>query len=282
MQTKADLDLESWRLALKSAGHSPATIIEYVADVAMFSAQVKAQSLRRITAERVRGWFESQSAGPATRCRRAAALRAFFRWLLETGRVSTNPTDRLVNPTAPRPLPTYLTQEEVARLLNSISCRRDRVLFGLMYSSGLRISEVVNLNMEDLALDRGEVKVFGKGGKERLCPLNVSTIAQFKTFLDGNPMTYGHPVFINAVARQRLTDTGIRYLLTHYGQLALGRAVHPHELRHSYATHLLDHGVDLIAIKDLLGHKSVNTTQIYTHVSTARLKQEYEKAGLKG
>ncbi len=245
-----------------------------------------------ITVAELRGYVGAlHEAGyaPATIARRLASLRSFFRFGLREGWVENNPAKALRNPRKPRHLPHFLSSEEIARLLaappaNTLMGLRDRAILETMYSAGLRVSEVVGLNESDLDLRAEILRVRGKGRKERLAPIGSFATRALRRWLavrrlhPHEPAGPTAPVFVNRFGR-RLTTRSLARMLEKYLRTAgLDRRTTPHSLRHSFATHLLDRGADIRSVQELLGHKSLVTTQIYTHVSTASLRAVYEKA----
>jgi integrase/recombinase XerC len=216
-------------------------------------------------------------------------MRSFFRFGQREGWAKNNPAKPLRNPRKPRDLPHFLSSDELARLLQTPPSGqpmglRDRAILETLYSAGLRVSEVVGLNDDDLDFAAGIVRVRGKGRKERLSPLGSYAQAAVRRWskhrklappLDRSPQ---RPVFTNKFGK-RLTTRSVGRLLEKYLKIAgLDRRTTPHTLRHSFATHLLDRGADIRSVQELLGHKSLGTTQIYTHLSTAGLRAAYEKA----
>ncbi|MBL8872139.1 MAG: tyrosine recombinase XerC [Planctomycetaceae bacterium] len=221
--------------------------------------------------------------------RKLASLRSFYKFAQRQGLATTNPAKPLRNPRGQRKLPHFLTSDEVERLLNSpprddVLGLRDRAILETMYSAGLRVSEVVGLNDGDIDLEEGLARVRGKGRKERMSPLGRFAIAALHKYAyhrersPKEPTGKTAPVFVNRFGR-RLTTRSVARMLEKYIQLTgLDQRTTPHTLRHSFATHLLDRGADIRSVQELLGHKSLVTTQIYTHLSTANLKEVYEKA----
>lgn len=221
--------------------------------------------------------------------RKLASLRSFYRFGQREGWVESNPAKALRNPRKGRKLPHFLTTREIGQLLAAPSPDvplglRDRAILETLYSAGLRVSEVVGLNDGDIDLQQGIVRVRGKGRRERLAPLGsyaVRAIQQWwkvRELSAKSPEGRQAPVFVNRFGN-RLTTRSVGRLLEKYlRQTSLDLRTSPHTLRHSFATHLLDRGADIRSVQELLGHKSLVTTQIYTHLSTANLRQAYEKA----
>ena len=221
--------------------------------------------------------------------RRLASLRSFFRYAQREGLTDENPAKPLRNPRKNRKLPHFLSHDEIDQLLqappqDTAAGLRDRAILETIYSAGLRVSEVVGINDSDIDFAAGIVRVRGKGKRERMSPLGSYACRAVQCWLrkrqlasdvaDG-PMA---PVFTNKFGR-RITTRSVARMLEKYLLLTgLDQRTSPHTLRHSFATHLLDHGADIRSVQELLGHKSLATTQIYTHVSTASLKKVYERA----
>jgi site-specific recombinase XerD len=225
---------------------------------------------------------------PTTVARKLAALRAFYRALREHGIVEQNPADLLPAPKRPRTLPRVLKPEEIATLLDAIPTGtpldlRDRALFELAYSSGLRAEELVNLDVASIDHDGEQVRVEGKGRKTRFVPVGEPALRAVQRWTaQGRPVLSqgdGQDALFLSKSGRRLSTSDIRRRLRVWARRAAQQGgVHPHALRHSFATHLLDGGADLRAIQELLGHASISTTQIYTRVESARLKAAYSKA----
>lgn len=228
-----------------------------------------------------------------TMARRLACIRSFFRFCSREGIVSTNPARALRTPRAGRKLPHFLTNEQVASLLEAPPANqpmglRDRAMLETLYSAGLRVSELVSLNIGDWDRDSDIVRVIGKGRKERVAPIGSYAAKALKSWMLARdtirqkfasvPLAHRDAMFLNKSGK-RLTTRSIGRMLEKYLKLTgLDSLTTPHTLRHTFATHLLDGGADLRSVQELLGHKSLTTTQIYTHVSTKRLRETYEKA----
>lgn len=225
----------------------------------------------------------------STVARRLACLRSFFRYCNREGFCDTNPAKPLRTPRAGRKLPHFLTTDEVGRLLmtppaNENAGIRDRAILETMYSAGLRVAEAVGLNLSDLDRASGILRVLGKGRKERIAPVGSYAMKALDRWLEVRvPDPQGTPeqteaIFLNRFGRRLTTRSIGRMLEKHIATAGLASQTSPHTLRHSFATHLLDGGADLRSVQELLGHKSLTTTQIYTHVSTRRLRETYEAA----
>ena len=224
-----------------------------------------------------------------TIARRVASLRSFFRFGCRDGWAETNPAKPLRTPRQSRNLPHVLSTEELGRLLDAPSREttqglRDRAILETAYSAGLRVSEIVGMNDEDLDLPEGIVRIRGKGKRERLAPLGTYAVAAVQHWLSRRTLHPSEdqgpdaPVFVNRFGKRLTTRSVGRMLEKYLRQAGLDRRTTPHSLRHSFATHLLDRGADIRSVQELLGHRSLITTQIYTHVTTAGLKDIYEKA----
>ncbi len=225
-----------------------------------------------------------------TIARKLASLRSFYRFAMRQGMASSNPAKPLRNPRRQRKLPLVLTTEQVGRLLlappaDSTAGLRDRAMLETMYSAGLRVSELVALRDGDIDADEQIVRVRGKGRKERISPLGSFAIAAIDRYAKKRvrePKTEAlgreAPVFVNRFGRILTTRSVGRMLEKYIAATGLDKRTSPHTLRHSFATHLLDRGADIRSVQELLGHKSLATTQIYTHVSAANLRKVYEKA----
>jgi integrase/recombinase XerC len=227
---------------------------------------------------------------PASQARILSTVRGFFKWLWETRRITRNPASGLRNPKQPNRLPVFLTEGESRALLElpaavDFPSARLTCLLELLYASGLRVSELVGLDLQDLFADQRTLRVLGKGRKERLVPYHARAAAvleaylQFRSaFLAAKAFPVTPALFLNQRGG-RLTTTSVRSLLrAALAAAAVRSRVSPHALRHSFATHLLNRGMDLRAIQELLGHASLSTTQRYTHLGLEELARTYEKA----
>ncbi|MFN5622390.1 MAG: tyrosine recombinase XerC [Planctomyces sp.] len=247
-------------------------------------AQIDTAILRSYVA-----WLHECGYARTTVARRLACLRSFFRYCNRDGICETNPARPLRTPRSGRKLPHFLTTEQVGSLLTAPPANtppgiRDRAILETMYSAGLRVSELVGLNVTDWDRGSGIVRVLGKGRKERLAPIGSYASKALDQWLEVRqpdpkaPDKQRFAMFLNRFGRRLTTRSIGRLLETHIATAGLSQQTTPHTLRHTFATHLLDGGADLRSVQELLGHKSLTTTQIYTHVSTRRLRETYEKA----
>ena len=295
MQTATDRFLQYLRvernaseLTLKSYAEDLVALREYLSEV--YSGRCPRPDEVSITDLRsyLAGMHEVQYA-KSTISRRLASMRSFFRFGLREGWVTTNPAKPLRNPRKERTLPHHLSTEELGRLLNAPPSNtaqglRDRAILETIYSAGLRVSELVGLCDGDLDFDAGILRVRGKGKRERLAPVGSYATDAIRAWLHvrklhpDQPAGASTPVFVNRFGRRLTTRSVGRMLEKYLRETCLDRRTTPHSLRHSFATHLLDRGADIRSVQELLGHKSLVTTQIYTHVSTAGLREVYEKA----
>ncbi|MBE3552914.1 MAG: site-specific tyrosine recombinase XerD [Kyrpidia tusciae] len=224
---------------------------------------------------------------PATVSRHMASLRSFYQFLSREGLIEVDPTGQLDSPKADKRLPRVLNVEEVERLLAAPEgltpmALRDRAMLEMLYATGVRVSELVSLNVTDVNLNMGYVKCYGKGSKERIVPLGSAALEAVHAYLTrgrAGLLKNGDPgaLFVNHQGK-RLTRQGFWKILKKYARTAgIQKAITPHTLRHSFATHLLENGADLRAVQEMLGHADISTTQIYTHVTQTRLKDVYER-----
>ncbi len=276
------------QLTLKSYREDLSLLTDYLAEV----HQGELPQPGRVTVLDLRGYVASlHESGYAktTIARRLASLRSFFRFGQREGWAETNPAKPLRNPRAGRSLPHFLSADELGRLFDAPDAGnplglRDRAILETMYSAGLRVSEAVGLNEGDVDFRAGVVQVRGKGRRERLAPIGSYAIAALRRWLGVRQLHASEsqgpeaPVFLNKFGR-RITTRSVARMLEKYLKLTgLDTRTTPHSLRHSFATHLLDGGADIRSVQEMLGHKSLVTTQIYTHLSTAALRSVYEKA----
>lgn len=278
-------------------GASPHTLKGYREDLhalAEYLADGEGQSPApgSITTNELRGFLSAlHEAGYAKTSisRRLASVRSFIKFGQREGWAKANPAKALRNPRKSRKLPHFLTTDEVGKLLaapkgEAAAAVRDRAILETAYSAGLRVSELVGLNDGDLDFPAGIARIRGKGKKERLSPIGSYAARALKSWLgirklsDREKKGREAPVFTNKFGTRLTTRSVARMLEKYLKETGLDQRTSPHTLRHSFATHLLDRGADIRSVQELLGHKSLVTTQIYTHVSTANLRAAYEKA----
>jgi tyrosine recombinase XerC len=286
-----DVYIESFLNYLRTERNaSEHTIINYSIDLrefAGFMGKQRTKNIADIDYLDIRGFLVSlkdRDLSKSTVARRLAALRSFFKYLLREKVLVANPTGTVPTPKRNKTLPSFLDIKEVVHLLETpagvgMQACRDRAILELLYSSGLRVSELAQLDVSGLDLLSGLVKVKGKGKKERIVPIGSLAIKALEGYLAHRSLKAGMkaPLFLNR-ANTRLTDRSVRRMIEKYRrQAGIAKHVSPHTLRHRFATHLLDRGADLRSVQELLGHESLSTTQIYTHVTTQRLKEAYDK-----
>jgi integrase/recombinase XerC len=217
--------------------------------------------------------------------RKLAAIRSFFRFLLRRGAIAKNPAELVATPKKEQRLPFHLDIDQATTLMETPDddqeyALRDRAILELLYSSGLRVSELTGLNIGELDLTTGMVRVTGKGGKERIVPVGSRALEALQKYLDGrndDPEAKG-ALFLNTRGGRINRRSVARVVDAHVMRIAAFKRISPHTLRHTFATHMLEGGADLRAIQELLGHASLSTTQKYTHVSIDRLMEVYDKA----
>ena len=287
-------------------GASPNTVRSYGSDLAQFTEFLEAErgsGVRTPGASQVDtgvlraylGSLHERGLSSTTVARKLAALRSLYRYLIRSGAVETDPARALKAPRTPGRIPTRMELDEVEALLNApdpttaLGCR-DLAILELLYGTGLRVSELVSLNLADLNPNHRILRVLGKGRKERVVPFGevaADALGPWLRIRAGIQGTGGdaEAVFLNSRGG-RLSDRSVRTVVQRYlgeaGLVRLAGAVSPHTLRHAFATHLLDRGADLRSIQELLGHASLATTQKYTHVSTAKIFEVYSKTHPRG
>jgi integrase/recombinase XerC len=234
-------------------------------------------------------YLYGQNYTKSTTARKLATLRSFYKFLIRRGVVSVNPLSTSRTPKQEKRLPKYLDLEQVQKLLEApgdadLLSARDKAMLEVLYSSGIRVSELVDLEMADLDLQEGVLRVRGKGRKDRLTPIGSQAIKALQRYFElrssdnKSQGTHAHRVFLNKHG-EALSTRSVRRKLDKYLQSAgLDPGISPHTLRHSFATHLLNNGADLRSVQELLGHQSLSTTQIYTHLTTQRMKDVYDAA----
>lgn len=279
-------------------GLAPATIRAYRADLADFAASRGTSRtwaggsgpvVDYLAARTRRGRRSDPGLATSSLRRRAAALKGFYRFAYGEGTIGTDVAAHIDLPRASRLLPETLTVDEVERLLDAAAgSPRDRALLELLYAAGLRISEVIGLDREDLSIDGAFVRVIGKGDKERLVPVGEVALDAITGWLNGPRQTLlqvanvaplrGGPLFLGDRGRRLARQQAWAAVKRAAAQAGLAARVSPHTLRHSFATHLLEGGADLRIVQELLGHASISTTQLYTHLTGERIRDVYSRA----
>src|SRR4051794_6801951 len=277
---------------LRRRNAAPRTRMAYRTDLVGLAVWATAQGIEPTdidhrTLRRHAATLSESGNGATTVARKLAAARALFRALREHGLVAQNPAELVAAPKRARQLPSVLPSDDVAALLDRIPAStplelRDRAMFELAYASGLRAEELVNLDVGSVDFDAEEVRVEGKGSKTRIVPVGEAALRRLSDYIERGRSALDQrsatALFLSKSGRRLSTSDVRRRLRVWARQAALAGHVHPHALRHSFATHLLDGGADLRAIQEMLGHSSVSTTQIYTRVESARLKRAYAQA----
>ena len=274
---------DSLSMGHHEGGHATAVATKVDVDKILLSA----------TTDSVRGYMahlNEKQYSKATIARKLATLRSFYKFLVKRNHISENPVTVVRTPKQEKKLPRFLEYEEVKRLLdtppiNTWLGARDRAIMETLYSTGIRVSELVALNMEDIDFLGEVIHVRGKGKKERITPIGTSALQTIQHYMEfrnkraqNNSNFDTKVLFVNKHGR-RLSTRSVRRKMDKYLKMAgLDPAISPHTLRHSFATHMLNNGADLRSVQELLGHQSLSTTQVYTHLTTSRLKEVYENA----
>ena len=275
---------------------SPYTVRNYTTDLLDFFQFLRTKgvgSLKEVDKHTLRDYLSQlmeQGLVRASIARKLSAIRSFYRYLLREEIISTSPVADTSSPKLDKRLPSFLTIEEVERLLevpdlSTPQGQRDRALLEILYASGLRVSELVNLNLEQVNLDSREIRVRGKGSKERMVLMGEPAAEALRAYLkQGRPKLFASKIrmtnalFINRYG-ERLPERRVQRILEKYANIAgIDKGVHPHMLRHTFATHLLDGGADLRVVQELLGHANLSSTQIYTHVTKSQARKVYLSA----
>jgi integrase/recombinase XerC len=275
---------------------SPHTIAAYRSDLQDFTewaARSRKETLGSIDRPLLRryvAYLAERRYARRSIARKISALRSLLKWAVIRGQIKGDPAADLQIPKLDKPLPKVLRSSDAVRLCelppdDDPIGLRDRAILELLYGSGLRVAELCALDIDDVDLRGGVVQVTGKGRKERRVPMSTPAQQAIRTYvtearpalLEGNDRLEGHPVFVSKRGK-RIGPRSVRSMISRYLSLEGAPPASPHTLRHSFATHLLDGGADLRAVQELLGHESLSTTQIYTHVSTERLRAVYERS----
>lgn len=269
--------------------YSPYTILNYKLDLIEFVEFIEDKPLEKVEYNDFRRFLaqlRSNQFKPRTLARKLSSLRSLFKFLQREGYIKENPAVLLMTPKLDKILPHFLSELEMTQLIEApellkTAGQRDRAIFETLYSSGLRVSELVGLNVGHIDFIGNVVKVMGKGKKERIVPIGDKALKEIRNYLSTRKVkdeNQARAVFLNKNGA-RLTDRSIRNIINkHLLSTSVKMKVSPHVVRHSFATHLLNRGADLRSVQELLGHANLSTTQIYTHLTTDRLKSVYDKA----
>ena len=288
--------IESFMLTLeKERNFSLHTIKAYKNDLNRFNyflnntlsrkklAKINRNDIRKFLAEEYDNGYSSK-----TVARRLATIKSYFKYLVKTELIQENISIHINSPKVPKKLPNFVDKNLIDTLMNTPSLDthigiRDRAVLELFYSTGMRLSELVNMNIGDFEINKKLIRVIGKGNKERMIPYGRTAESAIKNYLkirnlSLKPAFANKPLFVNS-SEKRISKRTIQRRMNNYIKIvADGKRIGPHLLRHTFATHLLDNGADIRAVKDLLGHSSLSSTQIYTHVSIEKLKKDYTQA----
>lgn len=263
------------------------TLINYSVDLKELSLFIESKEIKDIDVLDVRKFLvnlRQKGFKKVTIARKMACLRSFFKFLCREGHIKLNPMVGLVGPKLDKKLPIFLSEDDMTKLLDApdisdLAGLRDKAILETLYSTGVRVSELVGLNVEHIDFISGVIRVFGKGKKERLAPIGDKALRVIKSYLEKRSKDINlsnRVLFLNKDGR-RLTDRSVRNIVDKHIKVASVRGdISPHSLRHSFATHLLNRGADLRSVQELLGHANLATTTIYTHLSTEKLKSVYD------
>jgi len=268
--------------------YSPHTINNYRRDLVFLAEFIKQKKVDRLAAREYLLQLEKKGYARRSIARKLSAARSFFRYLAREKKVEQNPFENLLTPKLPRKLPNFLYPEEIKALFDATEGKspaglRDRAILEMIYGTGMRVTEIFRININDVDLDEDEVRVFGKGSKERIVLFGSHARTALKKYLDKSrpALLCGRKNSSFFIGRRgsRISPRHVERIIRFYARKAgIQKKVTPHTLRHSFATHLLAGGADLRVVQELLGHVSLSTTQVYTHITKERLKQVYDLA----
>tara|TARA_B100000579_G_scaffold436799_1_gene463920 strand:+ start:1540 stop:2454 length:915 start_codon:yes stop_codon:yes gene_type:complete len=282
----------------KEKNYSNHTIKAYKNDLSRFLVFLPRtiSGFDKVNRESIRGFLESEidrkdikkPLSNKTIARRLASIKSFFKYLLQSEQINKNPARHIETTRRSKTIPNFLDQKVIKSLMESpnlstIKGLRDRAILELFYSSGIRLSELIALNIGHIAVENQLIKVHGKGDKERLIPFGNRAKFYIEKYLKSRALSFkrahnNNPLFVNDKDKRVPTSTIQRRIRNYIKLVAEGKRLGPHILRHSFATHLMEMGADIRAVKDLLGHSSLSSTQIYTHVEPKRIKSVYKQA----
>lgn len=286
MQRYIDKFINYLKIEKNASNH---TIINYTIDLKAFSlflGEADIDSVDHLALRRFLAELRGKNYSKRTIARKLASLRSFFKFLYREGHIKSNPITAISSPKLDKKLPKFLDIGNITKLILSPDVKtrsglRDRAILETLYSCGIRVSELVGLDIDDIDFISGVIKVLGKGRKERIVPIGDMALGSIRKYTEGKFRSRAKgrsAVFLNSRGG-RLTDRSVRRVIDKYiHACSIEEKISPHSLRHSFATHLLDRGADLRSVQELLGHMNLSTTQIYTHVTMERLKNVYDKA----
>lgn len=298
LNAKSKQDLENFKsYILVERNFSKHTAKAYCSDILSFLVWMDDTSCEDVNFSKVREYLrfiQKFNYKKTTIARKIASLRTFYKYLYRERKVDFNPATNLTTPKRPKSLPKFLTPEEIEKILNNVKIEtpagyRNRAILELLWATGMRVSELSGLNFGDLNLENNEIRVFGKGAKERIILVSNRAKNYLERYIEGartlvakdyrlEEPTESTPVFINQTG-YRLQTGWIRKIIREIVEkIELPKKVSPHVFRHSFATHLIENGADLRIVQELLGHASISNTQIYTHVSMQHMKDVYNEA----
>ena len=272
--------------------YSERTITSYRIDLLQFEEFLKGEDenneFTTVDADLIRGWVVSlmdEKCKPASVNRKLSSLRSFYHFLIRDGKMTVNPMSKVVGPKKTKPLPVFLREDEMSRLLDEIPFEesfegfRDRLILEMFYSTGIRLSELINIKISDIEKKNRIIKIIGKGNKERYVFFSNECVNYLNAYLeDSRPYLNrknSEYLFLNNTG-DKLTAAGIQYIVKKIlDSSGLSVKLTPHVLRHTFATHMLNEGANLMTVKELLGHSNISTTGIYTHVSNEQLRKTY-------
>lgn len=275
----------------KNKRYSPHTITAYETDLTQFEKYLKeqyqifpigatSQMLRSWIVDLIGNGIQNKSIN-----RKISSLKSFYKYLLKEGKVSLNPTEKLISPKQSKPLPNFVQEREMNMLLEDIQFedsyegKRDALLIELLYSSGIRLSELIGLTIADINLEGGTMKVLGKRNKERIVPLHKIVVNKILDYLESRKtVAEEHFLLLTNSGKKMYPKFVYRKVNYYLGQVTTASKKSPHVLRHTFATHMLNNGADLSTIKEILGHANLSATEVYTHNTIEKLKNIYKQA----
>ena len=269
---------------------SPHTITSYNNDISQFASFVEVEygiknEILGITFKMVRSWVAfllEKGISPRSVNRKISTLKTYFKFFIRQGVIVDSPMTRIVSPKSKKRLPSFIEENQIAKLLDEVQFDkgfvgfRDKLIIELFYVTGIRLSELINIKISDIDFNIGTVKVLGKRNKERIIPLTNSILHEIKIFIDKNYLS--NYLITTSKGKKAYTKLVYRIVNKYIGKISSINKKSPHILRHTFATHMLNNGADINAIKELLGHANLSATQVYTHNTIEKLKSVYKQA----